>query len=62
MGFDAARAHASLRFSLGATNTEQEIEESLTILGPIVQRLRKMSPSYQDYVKKQAAEHSHAGV
>ncbi len=62
MGFDAARAHASLRFSLGATTTEQEIEDTLTVLGPIVQRLRKMSPSYQDYLKKQAAEHTHAGV
>ena len=62
MGFDAARAHASLRFSLGAMTTDQDIEAVLDIMPAVIQRLRKMSPSYQDFLKKQTVEHSRAGV
>lgn len=46
MGVDIVLAHSSIRFSLGADNTEQEIDYILTELPPIVQRLRDMSPLY----------------
>lgn len=46
MGVDIVLAHSSTRFSLGADNTEQEIDYVLSELPPIVQRLREMSPLY----------------
>ncbi len=47
MGVDVVLAHSSTRFSLGADNTEEEIDYVLAELPPIVQRLRDMSPLYQ---------------
>lgn len=46
MGVDIVLAHSSTRFSLGADNTEEEIDYVLSELPPIVQRLREMSPLY----------------
>jgi cysteine desulfurase len=46
MGVDVVLAHSSTRFSLGADNTEEEIDYVLAELSPIVQRLRDMSPLY----------------
>lgn len=42
-------AHGSLRFTLGESNTEQEIDYVLETLPPIVERLRTMSPLYANY-------------
>ncbi|MCK5825888.1 MAG: cysteine desulfurase NifS [Desulfuromusa sp.] len=47
MGVDIVLAHSSTRFSLGAENTEAEVDFILEELPPIVQRLREMSPLYQ---------------
>ncbi len=47
MGVDVVLAHSSTRFSLGADNSEEEIDYVLAELPPIVQRLRDMSPLYQ---------------
>ncbi len=47
MGVDIVLAHSSVRFSLSAENTEDEIDYILAELPPIVQRLRDMSPLYQ---------------
>lgn len=44
MGLGHELAHGSLRFSLGRTNTEEEVDYVLETLGPIVERLRAMSP------------------
>jgi cysteine desulfurase len=44
MGIPPEIAHSSLRFSLGRTNTEEDIEYVLEKLPPIIQRLRQMSP------------------
>ena len=46
MGVDIVLAHSSTRFSLGANNTEAEVDFILQELPPIVQRLRDMSPLY----------------
>ncbi len=46
MGVDVVLAHSSTRFSLGADNSEEEIDYVLQELPPIVQRLREMSPLY----------------
>lgn len=44
LGLSAAQAHASLRFSLGHGNTEEDVERVLEVLPGIVKRLRAMSP------------------
>ncbi len=40
-------AHGSMRVSLGRFTTEDDIDYFLEVLGPIVQRLRDMSPMYE---------------
>ena len=46
MGVDIVLAHSSTRFSLGADNTEAEVDFILHELPAMVQRLREMSPLY----------------
>ena len=46
MCVEVTLAHSSTRFSLGANNTQEEIDYVIEILPPIVQRLREMSPLY----------------
>lgn len=46
MCVDVVLAHSSTRFSLGADNTEEDVDYVLEVLPPIVQRLRDMSPLY----------------
>ncbi len=43
MGLGSARAQSSLRFSLGAANTETEIERVVTVLPGLVQKLRALT-------------------
>ena len=45
-------AHGSLRLTLGAENTKEEIDFVIEQLKRIVGRLREMSPLYEDYMKK----------
>jgi cysteine desulfurase len=47
MGLSADRARASLRFSLGKQNTEQEVDLLLNMLPATVSRLREISPVYK---------------
>jgi cysteine desulfurase len=42
MGLPNGRVQASIRFSLGTTTTSEEIDRVLTILPPVVERLRKV--------------------
>lgn len=44
-------AHGSLRVSLSADNTEEEVDAFLKALPPIVERLRQMSPLYEEFQK-----------
>jgi cysteine desulfurase len=43
MGLPAHRTQNSIRFSLGAGNTEQEIDQVVRVLPPLVGRLRKLN-------------------
>jgi len=51
MGLVHEIAHGSLRFSLGSQNTEEEIDYVLEQLPKIVERLRMMSPLYDQVTK-----------
>jgi cysteine desulfurase len=55
MGIDAGDAQGSLLFTLGRDNTEQDVDDVLNILPPIVQRLRDMSPLYKKSGKMKVA-------
>jgi len=47
MGLRPERARASLRFSLGKQNTDEDIEFALRVLPEAVARLRELSPVYK---------------
>lgn len=55
MGIDAGNAQGSLLFTLGKDNTDQDVDDVLKILPPIVQKLREMSPLYKRTTKVKAA-------
>lgn len=44
MGYQPQQAHGSLRFSLGAENTADQIGQVIKILPEIIKKLRKMAP------------------
>ena len=45
-------AHGSLRLTLSAETTMEQIDFTVDCLKKIVERLRSMSPLYDDYIKK----------
>lgn len=47
-------AHGSLRISLSEKTTKEEIDFTVDRIKEIVERLRNMSPLYEDFVKKNA--------
>jgi cysteine desulfurase len=51
IGTDAAVANGTLLLSLGTGNTQEDIDYVIETLPPIVQRLRDMSPLYEDMIK-----------
>lgn len=44
MGIPPEEAHGSLRLTLGKDNTEEDVDYFLDVMGPIVEKLRDMSP------------------
>ena len=44
MGLKPEQCHGSIRFTLGRSTTEEEIDKVLEVLPPIIEKLRKMSP------------------
>ena len=44
IGLSPDQARSSLRFSLGRPTTEQEIDQAIRIIPPVVERLRALSP------------------
>ena len=52
MGLKHEIAQGSLLFSLGMTNTNDDINYVLEVMPPIVGRLRQMSPLYAKFVKE----------
>ena len=51
MGIPPELSHGSLLFSFGLGNTEEDVDHVLAALPPIVERLRKMSPLYDKFLK-----------
>lgn len=47
-------AHGSLRLTLGADTTKEDIDYTVDAIKEIVAQLREMSPLYEDYMKKHA--------
>lgn len=47
-------AHGSLRLTLSAETTQEDIDFTVETIKKIVARLRSMSPLYEDFMKKQA--------
>ena len=47
-------AHGSLRLTLGADTTKEDMDTTIEAIKEIVQRLRDMSPLYEDFKKKSA--------
>ena len=47
IGLPHETAHGSLRLSIGDINTEDDVDYVLSVLPPIVERLRMMSPLYE---------------
>ena len=52
MGVPHEKAHGSLRISISHENTDEEIDYIIATLPGIVERLRNMSPLWEDVVKK----------
>ncbi|MBM3312710.1 MAG: aminotransferase class V-fold PLP-dependent enzyme, partial [Candidatus Aminicenantes bacterium] len=52
MGFDHATAQGSLVFSLLDTTTAADIEALIAAFPPTIDRLRKMSPLYTEFLKE----------
>lgn len=52
IGLPHEKAHGSLRTTLGAASTEEDVEKLLNELPPIIERLRNMSPLWYDFKRK----------
>lgn len=50
IGLPHEKAHGSIRITLGETNTMEEADKLLEKLPAIVQRMRDMSPLYEDFI------------
>jgi cysteine desulfurase len=55
IGTDAAVANGTLLMTVGMGNSSEDIDYVIEKLPPIVQRLREMSPLYEDMMKKKRA-------
>jgi cysteine desulfurase len=49
-------AHGSLRMTISEATTKEDMDETVDHLKAIIERLRSMSPLYEDFVKKHPAE------
>jgi cysteine desulfurase len=59
MGIDPMMANSAIRFGLGPDNTENDVDHVLSVLPPIVQKLRDMSPFYHErHLVKETAVNS----
>lgn len=52
IGLPHEKAHGSLRTTLGAASTEEDVEKLLNELPPIIETLRNMSPLWYDFKRK----------
>lgn len=56
IGLPHEEAHGSIRVTLGEANTMEEADRLLEVLPKIVQRMRDMSPLYEDFLNKNKAK------
>jgi cysteine desulfurase len=56
LGLPPATAQGAIRFSLGRSNTEADVDYILEELPPIIRRLRAMSPLYADKIKEKQSD------
>ncbi len=59
LGCKHEQAHGSVRLSIGKYNTIEELDEVVEKLKPIINRLREMSPLYENFVKGVKGEWEH---
>ena len=52
IGLPHELAHGSLRLTLGEGSTEEDVDYVIEVVPPIIERLRNMSPLWEDYLKK----------
>ncbi|WP_024614551.1 cysteine desulfurase NifS [Clostridium sp. Ade.TY] len=52
IGLPHEKAHGSLRLTLGDGSTEEDVNYVLEVVPPIIERLRKMSPLWTDFIKR----------
>nr|WP_302598238.1 cysteine desulfurase NifS [uncultured Cellulosilyticum sp.] len=52
LGLPHEKAHGSIRFTLGEMNTEEQVKYVLEKMPQIVDRMRQMSPLYEDFLKE----------
>jgi len=55
LGLTPEVSHGSVRFSIGKSNTEEDIDYILEKMPPIVERMRSMSPLWDEAAKKGGA-------
>jgi len=55
LGLTPEVSHGSVRFSMGKSNTEEDIDYILEKMPPIVERMRSMSPLWDEAAKKGGA-------
>lgn len=51
IGLPHEKAHGSVRMSMGHFTTEEQVDYLIKELPPIIERLRQMSPLYEEFVK-----------
>jgi len=49
MGLTARQARSSVRFSLGESNTEEDVDELVKAIVEAVERLRRVSPDWSPH-------------
>ena len=49
-------AHGSLRLTLGEETTKEELDRVVEVVKKTVDKLRAMSPLYEDFVREQKEE------
>lgn len=52
IGLPHELAHGSLRLTLGDASTDEDVDYVLEVVPPIIERLRNMSPLWEDFLKK----------
>lgn len=52
IGLPHEKAHGSLRLTMGDGSTEEDVDYVIEVVPPIIERLRNMSPLWEDFLKK----------